>query len=251
MVLTTAEPSRRLASSAARPAPGTAAGTGQPKRRRRRFDVVRFVVKPAVFALCLLPLAHIAWGWTAGSLGVNPIEATTRALGDWALQLLLVTLAVSPLRQMTGWPGIMRLRRMLGLFAFAYAVLHVTSYVVLDQFFAWAAIWADILKRRYITVGMATLLLLLPLAITSTSGWIKRLGAAAWRRLHRLVYPAAALAVLHYFWMVKIDKSRPLLFAAILALLLGWRLVVALRARIGISTAKTASKSNYGSVMRR
>ncbi len=199
--------------------------------RRRRFDIVGRVVKPALFTLCLLPLASLAWGWMHGSLGANPIEATTRTLGDWALQLLLLTLAVTPARQLTGWTGVMRLRRMLGLFAFSYAVLHVASYVILDQFFAWTAIWADVVKRRYITAGLAAFLLLLPLAVTSTSGWVKRLGAPVWRRLHRLVYPAAALAVLHHFWMVKADAQQPLVLAAALALLLGWRLIAALRRR--------------------
>ncbi len=209
------------------------AGEVAPRRavRRRRFDTVGRVVKPAVFTVCLLPLATLVWGWTHGTLGANPIEATTRTLGDWALQLLLLTLAVTPVRQLTGWAGVMRLRRMLGLFAFAYAVLHVASYVILDQFFAWAAIGADIVKRRYITAGLAAFLLLLPLAVTSTSGWVKRLGAATWHRLHRLVYPAAVLAVLHHFWMVKADSQRPLLLAATLALLLGWRVIASLRRR--------------------
>lgn len=211
--------------------------------RRRRFDTVGRVIKPAVFTLCLLPLAALVWGWIDGSLGANPIEATTRALGDWALQLLLVTLAVTPVRQLTGWAGVMRLRRMLGLFAFGYAVLHVASYVVLDQFFAWGAIWADIVKRRYITAGLAAFLLLLPLAVTSTAGWIKRLGAAAWHRLHRLVYPAAALAVLHHFWMVKADAQQPLIFAAALALLLAWRLIAALRRRGETHSAAAAAHS--------
>jgi sulfoxide reductase heme-binding subunit YedZ len=195
--------------------------------RRRRFDTVRFIVKPAVFALCLAPLAWIAWAWSTGALGANPIEATTRTLGDWALRFLLVTLAITPLRRLFGWPAVMRLRRMLGLFTFFYVILHLMSYVVLDQFFDWAAIGADIVKRKYITVGMATLLLLLPLAITSTKGWIKRLGGAAWQRLHRLVYGAAILALIHYFWMVKADLRQPVLYAAILALLLGWRVVFA------------------------
>jgi len=229
----------------------TAASARKLARKRRRFDTVRYVVKPGVFALCLVPLATILWGWSDGSLGANPIEATTRALGDWALRLLLVTLAVTPVRRLTGWAGVMRLRRMLGLFAFFYAVLHVTSYVALDQFFAWGAIWADIVKRRYITAGMAALLLLIPLAVTSTSGWIKRLGAPAWQRLHRLVYPAAALAVLHYFWMVKADTTQPLIYAAILALLLGWRLALALRRRIAARAAAHPPLEDYRSVIRR
>lgn len=198
---------------------------------------MRWLLKPLLFALCLLPLAGLASGWLHGSLGANPIEATTRTLGDWALRLLLCTLAVSPVRQLTGWNAFMRVRRMLGLFAFFYAALHVASYVVLDQFFAWSAILADIVKRRYITVGMAAFLLLVPLAITSTKGWVKRLGAATWRNLHRLVYPAAALSVLHYFWMVKADVREPLTYAAVLAALLAWRLIAALRQRSLMSAA--------------
>jgi sulfoxide reductase heme-binding subunit YedZ len=179
--------------------------------------------KPVLFALCLLPLAWLAWRAAGDGLGANPIEATNRFLGDWALRFLLLTLAVTPLKGITGLAGLARFRRMLGLYAFAYAVMHVSSYVVLDQFFAWHEIWKDIVKRRYITVGMATLVILLPLAVTSTDGMVRRLGGPRWKRLHRLAYVAGALAVVHFTMMVKADLREPLAYAAVLVVLLGWR----------------------------
>jgi methionine sulfoxide reductase heme-binding subunit len=187
--------------------------------------LIRFVLKPAVFMLCLAPLGWLGWLATSGGLGVNPIETANRFLGDWALRFLLISLAVSPVKKIFGCALVMRFRRMLGLFAFFYVVLHFSSYVGLDQFFAWAHIGADIVKRPYITVGMTTFLLLVPLAATSTSGMVKRLGAKRWKRLHMLVYAAAALAVFHYFMMVKADVREPLIYGGVLALLLGWRAV--------------------------
>lgn len=182
-------------------------------------------LKPTVFAAALLPLAWLVWRGVTGDLGANPIEATTRFLGDWALNMLLVALTVTPVRRLTGWAGVMRLRRMLGLFAFFYAVLHVMSYVGLDQFFAWGEIWADVVKRRYITAGMVAFVILAVLAATSPKAAVRALGGRVWRRLHRLVYLAAPLAVLHYFWMVKADVTRPALYAIVLAVLLAERLV--------------------------
>lgn len=195
-------------------------------RRRDRW-------KAAIFLLCLVPLALLAANALTGGLGANPIEAINRTLGDWALRFLLITLAVTPLRRLAGWNGLARFRRMLGLYAFFYAGLHVASYVVLDHFFDWPEIWADIVKRGYITIGLLTLLLLVPLAVTSTNAMIRRLGGRKWQRLHRLVYPAAALAVLHFYMMVKADWREPVLYAAILALLLGVRAAWALNRRIG------------------
>lgn len=185
--------------------------------------------KRGLFVLCLAPLAVLTGQALLDQLGANPIEAINRTLGDWALRFLLISLAVTPLRRL-GWSAIARMRRMLGLYAFTYAVLHVTSYVVLDNFFDWAGIFADILKRQYITVGMIALLLLVPLAVTSTDAMIRRLGGRRWRKLHRLVYPAAILAVLHFFLMVKADLREPILYGVILAVLLGWRLAPALGA---------------------
>ena len=185
-------------------------------------------LKPLVFAAALLPLAWLAWTAVFGSLGANPIETVNRTLGDWALRFLLIALAVTPVRKITGWTALARLRRMLGLFAFFYVCLHVSSYVGLDQFFDWQAIWKDVLKRRYITFGMGALLLLIPLAATSTDGMIRRLGGRRWRALHRAVYLILPLAALHFWMMVKADHSRPLLYGAIGAALLGYRVVVAM-----------------------
>jgi sulfoxide reductase heme-binding subunit YedZ len=181
------------------------------------------VLKTLVFLLSLLPLAWYGWGMWQDALGANPIEAVTRGLGTWALNFLLITLSVTPARKLTGWHALMRLRRMLGLFAFFYAVLHLMTYLWFDQFFAWTEIAQDILKRPFITVGMAAFVLLVPLAATSSNAAIRRLGGRRWQALHRSVYAIALLAVLHFSWMVKFDQSQPLLYAAILAVLLGVR----------------------------
>ncbi|MBK1664426.1 sulfoxide reductase heme-binding subunit YedZ [Rhodospirillum rubrum] len=185
----------------------------------------------AVFVACLLPLVWYGARFVGGDLGANPIEAFTRKLGEWGLILLLASLAATPARLLWGWTFPLRRRRMVGLFAFFYVCLHLLSYIGLDQFFDWGAIWADIVKRTYITVGMAAVLLLIPLAVTSTRGMVRRLGGKRWIALHRLVYPAAALGVLHYMLMVKADLSEPLIFAGVLGLLLALRLVPAARRR--------------------
>ena len=188
-------------------------------------------LKATLFVLCLGPLASLVYGLLADTLGANPIEALTRGLGDWTLRLLLITLAVTPLRRLSGLNWLLRLRRMLGLFTFFYAALHLTSYVWLDQFFDWAAIWKDIVKRPFITVGFTAFLLLIPLAATSSNAMIKRLGGRLWQALHRTVYAIAVFAVLHYWWMVKKDITQPAIYAAVLALLLGLRLYWALQRR--------------------
>jgi sulfoxide reductase heme-binding subunit YedZ len=198
-------------------------------RRLGSNRLISFVLKPVVFLLCLMPLGWLGWLAAAGGLGVNPIETIDRFLGDWALRFLLISLALSPVKEICGWPPVMRFRRMLGLFAFFYVALHLSTWIGLDQFFAWGHIWADIVKRPFITVGMLAFLLLVPLAATSTSGMIKRLGAKRWKRLHMLVYPAAALAVFHYFMMVKADVREPLIYAGVLVLFLGWRATTRLR----------------------
>jgi sulfoxide reductase heme-binding subunit YedZ len=164
----------------------------------------------------------VAGGADIDALGAEPVTAIEHELGLWALRLLLVTLAITPLRVLSGQAVLLRFRRMLGLYAFAYASLHLAAYLVLDLRGYWAQIFEEIVKRPYITVGFAAWLLLLPLAITSTKGWIKRLGRN-WARLHKLVYAIGALAVLHFWWLVKSDIREPLLYAAILAVLLGWR----------------------------
>lgn len=180
-------------------------------------------LKIVVFALSLLPLAYYGWGAWHDTLGANPIEAVTRGMGTWTLNFLLITLAVSPLRKLTGWNILIRLRRMLGLFTFFYAVLHLTSYLWFDQFFDWREIAQDILKRPFITVGMAAFALLVPLAATSSNFAIRRLGGRRWQALHRTVYAIGILAVLHYSWLVKADQSQPLLYGGILFVLLGLR----------------------------
>ncbi len=189
------------------------------------------IAKPLLFALCLLPLLWLLAGFARGSLGPNPIAKITHETGHWTMRLLLATLAITPLRRMTGWPDLIRFRRMLGLFAFFYATLHLLTYVWLDQFFDLDAMARDILKRRFITAGMLSFALMLPLALTSTRGWIARLGGKRWQRLHRLIYVAAAAGVVHYWWLVKSDIRVPALYGAILALLLLLRPVLARRTR--------------------
>lgn len=180
--------------------------------------------KPWVFVACLLPLVLLVLDGFGGALSANPIEDITHRTGDWALRLLLLALAVTPLRRLTGVAALGSFRRMLGLFAFFYTLLHFSTYLVLDFFFAFDLIWDDIVERRYVTAGVAGFLMLVPLALTSTTKMIRRLGGARWRRLHRLAYVAAIAAVVHYLWLVKIDIGPPLLYAGGLAVLLGFRL---------------------------
>lgn len=181
--------------------------------------------KPLVFILALMPVLLMGFGVWQDSLGANPIEAVTRSSGDWALRFLLLTLLLSTLRRLIGWTQGIRLRRMLGLFAFFYACIHLILYLWLDQFFDWGGIWRDILKRPFITVGMLAFLLLIPLAVTSPKSMLRRLGKR-WKTLHTLIYPLSMLAVLHFWWMkdAKSDTSEPLIYALILAALLGERL---------------------------
>lgn len=181
------------------------------------------LLKALLFMVCLIPLARLAWGVYQDDLGANPIEALTRGLGTWALNFLLITLCVTPLRRFTGWHWLIRLRRMLGLYVFFYAALHLSSYLWLDQFFDWAAIVKDILKRPFITVGMISFALLVPLAVTSNNLAIRRLGGKQWMQLHRSVYAIAILATLHYVWLVKLDVLVPALYGVGVAALLGLR----------------------------
>ena len=179
--------------------------------------------KPLVFSVSLLPLVWLFWLAWSDQLGANPVETLSHRTGDWSLRFLLLTLAVTPLRRLTGWNGLQRFRRMLGLFAFFYVSLHFSVYLIFDHFFDLSAIIADVAKRPYITVGFAGFVLLIPLAVTSTNQMIRRLGRN-WQRLHRLVYLIAILGVLHYLWLVKADLREPLIYAGILAVLLGYRL---------------------------
>ncbi len=182
------------------------------------------LTKPVLFGLALLPLAWLVWGAFANTLGANPAEALIRSTGDWTLRFLCLTLAVTPLRQWTGWHALARLRRMLGLFTFFYGVLHFLCFAWLDMGFDLAAIVKDIGKRPFILVGSAALLLMLPLAATSFNRAIKALGAARWQALHRAVYAVALLGLLHFFWMraAKNNFGEWSIYAAILAVLLGW-----------------------------
>lgn len=197
-------------------------------------------VKVLVFAAALGPVFYLAWGAASGGLGANPIEAITRETGTWTLRFLLITLAVTPLRRLTGLNSVIRFRRMLGLFAFFYGTLHLFTYLWLDQFFDLAAIAKDVYKRPFITAGMTAFLSMLPLAVTSTTGMIRRMGGKAWRRLHRLAYLAALAGVVHYWWLVKLDVTRPQIYAALLAVLLGARAVWVVRAQRGRVIPPTA-----------
>ena len=214
---------------------------------------LRFVVKPAVFLASLGPLGWLVWAALTGNLSVNPLSDLTNETGVWTLRFICITLAITPLRKLTGWNPFIRFRRMAGLFAFFYGTLHLTTYAIVDRFAGLdqAAGWVealsgghvpggalvastlrslaksigeDIYKRPFITIGFATWVSMLPLAITSTAGWIRRLGGKRWNRLHRLVYLTGILGPLHYWWLVKADVSRPLTYAAVVAALLGVRL---------------------------
>jgi sulfoxide reductase heme-binding subunit YedZ len=191
-------------------------------------DQVKWI-KATAFALCLIPFARLVWLATHRGLGANPIEYITRSTGFWTLTLLLITLTVTPLRRITGWNWLLRLRRMLGLFAFFYVCLHFTTYIWLDQFFDVPGMVKDIVKRPFITVGFSAFLLLIPLAATSTNAMVKRLGGRRWQLLHRLVYLIATLGVLHFWWLVKKDITEPIVFGTLLGVLLLARLVYSAR----------------------
>ena len=198
----------------------TAGGTARGSRVRPLT-----LAKLVVFAACCTPLVMLVlrvFGIAGQSLGPNPTEAVMDVLGKWGLRLLLVTLAVTPLRVVFAAPLLLGLRRMLGLFAFTYIALHFTVWLTLDRWLDFAAVLEDVGKRPFITVGLTALLLLIPLAVTSTAGWMRRLGRR-WQRLHRLIYPAAILGCVHYWWQVKADLREPLIYATALLVLLGWR----------------------------
>jgi sulfoxide reductase heme-binding subunit YedZ len=199
-------------------------------------NTVRFVVKPIVFAASLLPFAWLVWAALTGNLSVNPLSDLTNETGVWALRFLCITLLITPLRRVTGWNLVIRFRRMTGLFAFFYGTLHFLTYAIADRFagldfpdgiVAWStvrnlamSIADDVYKRPFITIGFTAFVLLVPLAVTSTSGMIRRLGGKRWNTLHRLVYVSAALGPIHYFWLVKADIQRPVIYGLIVGLLL-------------------------------
>lgn len=186
-------------------------------------------IKAAIFAASLIPLARLAWLGLHRGLGANPIEYITHSTGWWTLAFLLITLSVTPLRRLTNLTWLLRLRRMLGLFAFLYASLHFTTYIWLDQFFDVKEIVKDVVKRPFITIGFAAFVLLIPLAATSTNAMVRKLGARRWQNLHRLVYLIGGLGVVHFWWLVKKDITEPFIFAILLAALLIFRLLYLLR----------------------
>jgi sulfoxide reductase heme-binding subunit YedZ len=195
-----------------------------------RVPLVRWLIRPTVFAASLVPLGLLLWDALTGGLGANPVEEITHRTGLTAVTFLMLTLAVTPARQLlrAGW--LVRFRRMLGLFAFTYAVLHFLTYLADQTLFtgeglSLSVVAEDVAERPYVTVGFATFLMLVPLAVTSTRGWVKRLGGKRWQQLHTLVYLAAAGAVFHFLWLVKADTSRPALYGIVLVVLLGYRLV--------------------------
>jgi sulfoxide reductase heme-binding subunit YedZ len=181
------------------------------------------IAKILIFPAALVPLGRLAWKAFHGGLGANPIEVITHATGDWTLILVLTTLSITPLRKLTRQYWLIGVRRMIGLFAFFYGILHFTTYIWLDKFFDWHEMIKDIGKRPFITVGFSAFVLLIPLAITSTAGWIRRLGGKNWQRLHKLIYGTAVLGVVHYIWLVKADVRKPLQYAVVLGVLLLYR----------------------------
>ena len=188
-------------------------------------------IKPFVFLLCCVPAALLVWRGFHFSLGPNPVETITHSTGDWTLRLLLITLSITPLRMLLGIAPLIRFRRMLGLFAFFYATLHFTTWFWLDKMFDPQEMIKDIWKRPFITMGAAAFLAMIPLAVTSTAGWIRRLGGRRWQALHRLVYVSAVAGVIHYYWLVKSDVRKPLMYAAILLVLFIARIAVEVRRR--------------------
>ena len=194
------------------------------------------VLKAVLFVACLIPVMRLGWLAMHHGLGANPIEYITRSTGWWILSFLMLTLLVTPLRRLTGWNWLLRLRRMLGLYAFFYVCLHFSIYIWLDQFFDLHDIIKDIAKRPFITIGFAGFVLLIPLAVTSTNAMVRRLGSKRWQALHRLAYVIAILGVIHFWWLVKKDITEPLIFAAILAALLGVRAIWAAR-KVAVSSS--------------
>ena len=188
--------------------------------------------KPLLFLLCLAPAGWLAWRAWQGNLTANPIEYITHFTGDWTIRLIVTTLAVTPLRKLLRLPDLIRFRRMIGLFAFTYASLHFLTWFVLDKFFDFHEILGDFTKRPFIMAGLTALVLMVPLAVTSTTGWIRRMGGKQWQRLHRLIYITAIAAVIHYYWLVKSDVRWPLFYGALVAILLGYRAAAWSRTRL-------------------
>ena len=202
----------------------------------------RKAFKAAIFLLALTPISLLLWKAYADELSANPIADITHETGIWTLRFLMITLSITPLRKLTGWNTLQDFRKMTGLFAFFYGCLHLTTYIWLDQFFQWSEMLKDIAKRPFIMVGFASFVLLIPLAITSLNYMIKKLGGKRWKRLHRLVYVAAIGGVIHYLWLVKADRQRPIIYAGTLTLLLGYRVCSYIFNRIKKSNQTSAPK---------
>jgi len=206
---------------------------------------VRLVFKPIAFAAALVPFVHLVWRGINGDLTADPLVEITNETGIWTLRFVVITLAITPFRRLSGWNPAIRFRRMIGLFAFFYAMLHFLTYLVGDRFasldfpdgfVAWstlvnllASIWEDVAKRPYITVGFIAFVSMIPLALTSTAGWIRRLGGRNWQRLHRLIYLTGIAGVTHYWWRVKADTLHPAIYAGLIVLLLGYRLALSFK----------------------
>jgi sulfoxide reductase heme-binding subunit YedZ len=199
--------------------------------------------KVAIFLICLIPFADLVWRSIHSELGANPVEFLQHATGDWTLRFLIFTLCITPFRKLFNLPDLIRLRRMLGLFAFFYVCLHFITYLGPDQQFDLAGMWKDVAKRPFITVGFTAFVLLIPLAITSTAGWIRRLGGKRWQMLHRSIYFAAVLGVIHYYWLVKSDVREPLFYGTLVAILLLWRLGTWFSRRRTKSTVRATAPS--------
>lgn len=191
--------------------------------------------RAAVFTLCLVPAGRLVWAALHNGLGANPIEFITHKTGDWTLIFLVLTLAITPARKLLQLPELIRFRRMLGLFAFFYVFLHFSTWIGLDKFFDWTEMLHDVHKRPFITAGFTGFVLMIPLAATSTAGWIRRLGGRRWRALHRLIYLSAVAGVIHYYWLVKSDVRKPLFYGALVALLLLLRLAFWFRKKSRVS----------------
>jgi sulfoxide reductase heme-binding subunit YedZ len=197
----------------------------------KKFRFVRHVVKPLVFLGCLIPLGLLIWNYSTDNLSANPLADITHETGTWTLRFLVLTLSITPIKRITGWNSVQQLRRMVGLFAFFYVCLHFATYIYLDKFFDWPEVFKDVTKRPFITVGFTAMLMLLVLAITSPDFMVRWVGGKRWKNIHKMVYLAASFGVVHYYWLVKADTRRPLIYGAIIAFLLSYRLWVFLSHR--------------------
>jgi methionine sulfoxide reductase heme-binding subunit len=204
----------------------------------------RFVIKSVVFLFALVPACWLIYAALTNGLGANPIQTLTQETGVWTLRFVAATLAITPLRRLTGWNSLIKFRRMIGLFAFFYGTVHFFTWSWLDQFFDWNGMIKDVVKRPFITVGFTAFVLMIPLALTSTTGWIRRLGGKRWNRLHQLIYITAILGVIHYYWLVKADTQRPVRYGVIVGVLLLVRVIHMLRQKpVPVRTGQEAAGS--------